>query len=43
MMTLRYKDAGGFDRVNARTIPIGEKRTMGIFSSTEPLGIRPKT
>jgi len=23
--------------VNARTIPIGEKRTMGIFSSTEPL------
>jgi len=28
--------------VNARTIPIGEKRTMGIFSSTEPLGIRPE-
>ncbi|MCX7843548.1 MAG: PolC-type DNA polymerase III [Clostridia bacterium] len=28
--------------VNARTIPIGEKRTMGIFSSTEPLGVKPE-
>lgn len=28
--------------VNARTIPIGEKKTMGIFSSTEPLGITPE-
>jgi len=28
--------------VNARTIPIGEKKTMGIFSSTEPLGINPE-
>lgn len=28
--------------VNARTIPIGEKKTMGIFSSTEPLGIKPE-
>ncbi|HHV98132.1 MAG TPA: PolC-type DNA polymerase III [Clostridiaceae bacterium] len=28
--------------VNAKTIPIGEKRTMGIFSSTEPLGIKPE-
>lgn len=28
--------------VNARTIPIGDKKTMGIFSSTEPLGIKPK-
>ncbi|NLD49835.1 MAG: PolC-type DNA polymerase III [Clostridiaceae bacterium] len=28
--------------VNAREIPIGEKKTMGIFSSTEPLGIKPE-
>jgi DNA polymerase-3 subunit alpha (Gram-positive type) len=28
--------------VNARTIPIGEIRTMGIFSSTEALGIKPE-
>ena len=28
--------------VDAKTIPIGEKRTMGIFSSTEPLGIKPE-
>lgn len=28
--------------VDARTIPIGEEKTMGIFSSTEPLGIRPE-
>lgn len=28
--------------VDARTIPIGEKKTMGIFSSTEPLGIGPE-
>ena len=28
--------------VNARTIPIGEERTMGLFSSTEPLNIRPE-
>lgn len=28
--------------VDARTIPLGEKRTMGIFSSTEPLGVRPE-
>ncbi|MCX7746865.1 MAG: PolC-type DNA polymerase III [Clostridia bacterium] len=28
--------------VNARTIPIGEKKTMGIFSSTEPLGVKPE-
>lgn len=28
--------------VNAKTIPIGEKRTMGIFSSTEPLGVTPE-
>jgi len=27
--------------VDARTIPIGEKRTMEIFRSTEPLGIKP--
>jgi DNA polymerase-3 subunit alpha (Gram-positive type) len=28
--------------VNAQTIPIGEKKTMGIFSSTEPLGVTPE-
>lgn len=28
--------------VNARSIPIGEKKTMGIFSSTEPLRVKPK-
>lgn len=28
--------------VNARTIPIGERNTMGIFSSTEPLGVKPE-
>ena len=28
--------------VDARSIPIGEKRTMGIFSSTEPLGVKPE-
>jgi len=28
--------------VDAKKIPIGEKRTMGIFSSTEPLGIKPE-
>ncbi|MFZ5989840.1 MAG: PolC-type DNA polymerase III [Bacillota bacterium] len=28
--------------INARTITIGEKKTMGIFSSTEPLGIKPE-
>ncbi|HHV29605.1 PolC-type DNA polymerase III [Acetivibrio mesophilus] len=28
--------------VNARTIPIGEKKTMGLFSSTESLGISPE-
>jgi len=28
--------------INAKTIPIGEKRTMGIFSSTEPLGLSPE-
>ncbi len=28
--------------VNARTIPIGEERTMGLFSSTEPLNVRPE-
>ncbi|MCX7711836.1 MAG: PolC-type DNA polymerase III [Clostridia bacterium] len=28
--------------VNARTIPIGEKRTMAIFGSTEPLGVKPE-
>lgn len=27
--------------VDAQKIPIGEKRTMGIFSSTEPLGVTP--
>ncbi len=27
--------------VDAQSIPIGEKRTMGIFSSTEPLGVKP--
>lgn len=29
--------------INAQTIPIGEKRTMGIFSSTEPLGVTPES
>ncbi len=28
--------------VDAKTIPIGEKRTMGIFSGTEPLGVTPE-
>jgi len=28
--------------VDARSIPIGEKETMRIFSSTEPLGIKPE-
>jgi len=28
--------------VDAKTIPIGEKRTMGIFSGTEPLGVSPE-
>lgn len=28
--------------VDARSIPIGEERTMGIFSGTEPLGITPE-
>lgn len=28
--------------VDAKTIPIGEKKTMGIFSGTEPLGISPE-
>lgn len=28
--------------IDAKTIPIGEKRTMGIFSSTEPLGVTPE-
>ncbi|NLW28175.1 PolC-type DNA polymerase III [Acetivibrio saccincola] len=28
--------------VDARDITIGEKNTMGIFSSTEPLGIKPE-
>lgn len=28
--------------VDATTIPIGEKKTMGIFSSTEPLGVSPQ-
>lgn len=28
--------------VNATKIPIGEKRTMGLFSSTEPLGVKPE-
>ncbi|TYQ13037.1 UNVERIFIED_CONTAM: DNA polymerase-3 subunit alpha (Gram-positive type) [Acetivibrio alkalicellulosi] len=28
--------------IDATTIIIGEKKTMGIFSSTEPLGISPK-
>ncbi|MCR4434597.1 MAG: PolC-type DNA polymerase III [Clostridiales bacterium] len=28
--------------VKATTIPIGEKNTMGIFSGTEPLGIKPE-
>lgn len=27
--------------IDAKTIPIGEKRTMGIFSNTEPLGVTP--
>jgi DNA polymerase-3 subunit alpha (Gram-positive type) len=28
--------------VDPKTIPIGEKRTMGIFSGTEPLGVTPQ-
>jgi len=28
--------------VDAKTIPIGEKNTMGIFSGTEPLGVTPE-
>ena len=28
--------------MDATTIPIGEKRTMGIFSGTEPLGVSPE-
>ena len=28
--------------VNAKDIPIGEKNTMELFSSTEPLGISPE-
>jgi DNA polymerase-3 subunit alpha (Gram-positive type) len=28
--------------IDARSISIGEKRTMGIFSSTEPLGVKPE-
>lgn len=28
--------------VDAKTIPIGEKKTMGIFSGTEPLGVSPE-
>ena len=26
----------------AQAIPIGEKKTMGIFNSTEPLGVKPE-
>jgi len=28
--------------VDARTIPIGEKHTMGIFRCTDPLGVKPE-
>ncbi|HOK44218.1 MAG TPA: PolC-type DNA polymerase III, partial [Thermoclostridium caenicola] len=28
--------------VDAKTIPLDDKRTMGIFSSTEPLGVTPE-
>lgn len=28
--------------VDAKTIPIGEKKTMGIFRSTDPIGVKPK-
>lgn len=28
--------------IDAQTIPIGEKKTMGIFSATEPLGVKPE-
>lgn len=28
--------------VDAKSIPIGEKKTMGIFSGTEPLGVTPE-
>jgi len=28
--------------INAKTIPIGEERTMRLFSSTEPLGLSPE-
>ena len=28
--------------IDAQTIPIGEKKTMGIFSGTEPLGVKPE-
>jgi len=28
--------------VDAKTIPLGEKKTMGIFSGTEPLGVAPE-
>lgn len=28
--------------VDARAIPLGEKKTMGIFSGTEPLGVTPE-
>ncbi|MCX7923897.1 MAG: PolC-type DNA polymerase III [Clostridia bacterium] len=28
--------------INATMIPIGERKTMGIFSSTEPLGVKPE-
>ena len=28
--------------IDAKTIPIGEKRVMEIFSSTEPLGVKPE-
>ena len=32
----------GLTGVDARTIPIGEKRTMGIFSSTKAIGVEAK-
>jgi DNA polymerase-3 subunit alpha (Gram-positive type) len=28
--------------IDAQSIPIGEKKTLGIFSSTEPLGLKPE-
>ena len=33
------EDLTGLD---ARAIPLGEKKTMGIFSGTEPLGVTPE-